>query len=300
MRAGIDIGGTKAVIALINDDEQIVRKSRVPTGAPCKEVVERVVRELTALCGLEGLRLADLTFVGVGIPGTVDEKGETVLNAPNLHWENEPLAWFFEDACGVRPRVAQDTRAAAWAEARRMPEKKCVACVTLGTGIGCGIVMNGRIWNGAMGTAGEIGHIPVVPDGRECNCGRHGCMEAYASGTGITRMAREKGIADSSEELFSLAEQGSEAAREILRQAVTYAAMSICAMMNTLSPDAVLFSGGLSAQQEWYVKPLITKIRSMAYKQELGEGLFLGMASLGGDAPAIGAAFLDGAYGGLK
>jgi glucokinase len=235
--------------------------------------------------------------VGIGVPGTVDGTGRVVVNAPNLGWRGEAFARYFEAACGVFPYLVQDTRAAALAESR-MPAlrgKRCVACVTLGTGIGCGVVLGGHIWHGGMGTAGEIGHIPVARGGRACACGRQGCMEAYASGTGMAHTARERGVAESSEALFALADQGDGAALAILDEATDFAAMGIAAMVNVLSPDAVLLSGGLCAQRAHYVAPLMRKIRERAYPQAVGEGFVLEVAALGADAPVIGAAILDAA-----
>lgn len=236
-----------------------------------------------------------ITFIGIGVPGTVDHEGDTVICAPNLRWKDEPVADFFEKAYGERPLLIQDTRAAAWAEARteRMKNKRCIACVTLGTGIGCGLVIEGKIWKGSLGTAGEIGHIPVVQNGRACACGRKGCMEAYASGTGIAKTAREQNLCETAEEVFYLAYQGNFLAKSILEQAVNYAAMSMAALINVLSPDALLFSGGMAAQKELYITPLIKKIKELAYQNALHPSLYIGTALLGNNAPVIGAAFLD-------
>lgn len=294
MRIGIDIGGTKAAIVLMDNQEQLVARCKVPTGAdrPCRQVIAEIVGAMQEMLAQQQVDLADVTFIGAGVPGTVDQTAQIVVHAPNLHWHNEPVGEYFIQACGKRVLLAQDTRAAAWGEYRARKDKCCVASVTLGTGIGCGIVLNGRIWHGALGTAGEIGHIPVSPGGRRCACGRSGCMEAYASGTGITCSAREQGVCDSSEELFALAGHGNMQALEILRDAVDQVAVSIVAMINVLSPDVVLFSGGLAAQQELFIHPLMERIRQWAYPQA-AEGLELAVSAMGGDAPAIGAAFID-------
>lgn len=295
MRVGIDIGGTKAALVLINDREEIVERRKVSTGAEksCREIAGNVAEAAEEMLGVRGKSMDDVSFVGIGVPGTVDAGKEIVVHAPNLNWKNEPLARYFEEASGKKPMLVQDTRAAAWCEARVRREKRCVVCVTLGTGIGCGIVIDGHVWHGALGTAGEIGHIPVKPDGRACACGRKGCMEAYASGTGIARSAREQQLAETSEEAFALAGQGNERALALLGHAVTCAAAGLTAMINLLSPDAVIFSGGLSEQKELYVEPLMMKIREMTYQQAVGEGFYMGVSSFGGEAPMIGAAFMD-------
>lgn len=294
MRMGIDIGGTKAALVLIGEKEEIIERKSIATGAEktCRAVAADVIRAAEEMLEARGMTMEDVAFVGVGVPGTVDGQGKTVLNAPNLRWKNEPLAAYIRELCGKTPVLVQDTRAAAWCEARRHRDKRCVVCVTLGTGIGCGIVIDGHIWHGALGTAGEVGHIPVVVGGETCACGKKGCLEAYTSGTGIARSAKVRHLAESSEEVFALAKQGDEKARALLSGAVTYAAVGICAIVNILSPDAVIFSGGLSGQKEYYVEPLMDKIRDMAYRQAT-ESLCMEVSSFGGEAPAIGAAFMD-------
>ncbi len=295
MRLGIDIGGTKANILLLDADESIRLSDRVETGTSenCEGTIRRICGRLENMLAQVGLTAKDIAFAGAGVPGTVDPTGSIVVNAPNLGWQNEPVSAYFEKYAGLQVTLVQDTRAAAWAEARKMPERKCVVCVTLGTGIGCGIVLNGHIWHGALGTAGEIGHIPVLPGGRRCNCRKTGCMEAYASGTGLGKTAREREIAEDCQGLFRLAQEGSPAARAAIDEAVCFAAQALTAVVNILSPDALLFSGGLAEQKELFVDPIMRKLKEMAYAQAMDEKLLVGMASLGGNAPAIGAAFLD-------
>lgn len=296
MRIGIDIGGTKAVIALVTEEGRIAHRRQIKMDArsDCAESLVPVAGALKDLLVEGNLSLCEISSVGIGVPGTVDAQGRTVVHAPNLGWIDEPVAERFEALCGLSPRLVQDTRAAALAEARigAGAGRRVVACITLGTGIGCGIVVDGQIYEGPLGTAGEIGHIPVVSGGRMCNCGRTGCMEAYASGTGIARAAKERGVAETSEEVFRLAERGDGRARAIIEEAVAYAAMGLCALINVLSPDAVLLSGGLSAQTALYVDPLIRAIRERAYALAVTDKLVLAVAALGTDAPVIGAALL--------
>ncbi len=295
-RLGIDVGGTKVNLVLTDRSGTLLRKTRldVPTGISCRDLMFLVADKARELLSAQGVSPDEVTAPGMGIPGTVD--GLTVLNAPNLHWLNEPCGEYFREAFGVAPILAQDTRAAAWGEYTLGAAKgrKCVVCVTLGTGVGCGIVLNGEIWHGALGTAGEVGHIPVKPNGRRCNCGRFGCMEAYASGTRLARTLAERpelGIADT-RALFHQAEKGNAEALAILDEAVTCAAQAICAVINVLSPDAVIFSGGLSAQDALYVQPLMRKLRDMAYPLAVDDRLLMATSVLGEDAPALGAAML--------
>ncbi len=295
-RIGIDVGGTKVNLALTSKEGKLLSKSRmdVPAGISCRTLMYAVADKARELLKAHGISADETVAPGMGIPGTVD--GLTVLNAPNLHWQNEPCGMYFRDAFGVEPVLMQDTRAAAWGEYTLGAAKgrKCVVCVTLGTGVGCGVVINGSIWLGALGTAGEVGHIPVIPNGRACNCGRFGCMEAYASGTGLARTLAEHpewGIADP-RELFRQAEINNPVALKVIDDAVTLAAQAISAVINVLSPDAVIFSGGLSAQEKLYVQPLMEKIRAMAYPLAVDSRLLMATSILGEDSPALGAAML--------
>jgi len=298
VRLGMDVGGTKVNIGLFKEDGHLLYKERYPVqrGAGAGEFMQLLAARADELLLSNGLTRADVVSIGIGVPGTTD--GHVVLNAPNLHWINEPCAEYFTLAFGKAPILAQDTRAAALGEYRlgAGQGKRVLICVTLGTGIGSGIIIDGHIFNGGMGTAGEVGHIPVVSDGRICNCGRRGCMEAYASGTGIFLSAKEDPYLhhriDSAHDVFMLAQKNDPIARKIIAEAVAYCGRALCAVINTLSPDALIFSGGMSSQMGLYIAPLIAHIRASAYALAVGEALKIDVSPLGEDAPMIGAAML--------
>ena len=301
VRLGIDLGGTKVNLGVLTGDGVILgkRKLAVPAGIGCEALMALVAGECKGLLSGLGLSVRDVGFAGMGVPGSVDRDQSVVLHAPNLHFVHAPCADLMEGCCGLRPRLVQDSRAAAWGEKcfGEAKDSSLLVCITLGTGIGCGIVYNGAIFHGALGTAGEVGHIPVTGDGWACSCGRFGCMESYASGTGIARMAAEhpefRGQALVSEQVFALAQNGNASAREIVRRAVNALGQALTAVINTLSPDALIFSGGMCTQRELYVDPLIACLRSHGYGLAVDERLKIGVSSLGSDAPMIGAAMLD-------
>lgn len=301
IRMGIDVGGTKANMGLLTGEGEIIARHKLmmPKGAQPDEQMKLIAEAAKKLVGDSGYTMDDLLFVGMGVPGTVDETNTIVLNCPNLGWINVHAAEQFYALCGIRPLVAQDSRASALGEYLCGSGKnaKVLVSVTLGTGIGGGIILNGKIYNGALGTAGEIGHIPVVTNGRLCGCGRHGCAEAYGSGTGIARSADEhpafKGLHLPSERIFELAEAGNADALEVISDCVEKLGCGLCAVINVLSPDAMIFSGGLCAQRKLYVDPLIKFIRTHAYSLGCNERLKIDVSILGADAPMIGAAMLD-------
>lgn len=187
---GVDIGGTKILAGTVTDEGEIVSTARRPTPRHDAEhvldVVAEVVRELA-----EGTD-DDLAGVGVGVAGLVDADRSRVYFAPNLRWSQVPVRALLEASTGLPVVVENDGNIAAWGEYRFGAGRGMgdLVLVTVGTGIGGGIVINGELFRGAHGAAGEIGHINAVPDGRPCGCGRNGCLEQYASGNALVREAR--------------------------------------------------------------------------------------------------------------
>lgn len=301
MRIGIDIGGTKANIGLLSDQGAVFSRRVEPMyrEKSCRKSFEHIARAVQEILEAHDLTLRDIRSMGIGVPGTVDVDGRVALNCPNLGWRNEPCAQYCEDILGISPLMAQDSRAAALGEYLFGGGQgaNLLILVTLGTGIGGGIIYQGSIFSGALGTAGEIGHIPVGGDGRVCGCGRVDCAESHGSGTGITQNAARhpafRGMNLKSEQVFALAEAGNQSALEVLRQSVEGLGQGLVAVVNTLSPDAMIFSGGLCVQRALYVDPLISYIRANAYALACGDGLRLDVTKLGSDAPMIGAAMLD-------
>lgn len=299
--AGVDIGGTKANIGLLDGAGRILTKRKVPVSATagCTAALEMAAGTLKELLAGLGAAYTGVVACGIGVPGTVSADGRRLIVTPNLGWADEDCAALFESLTGISTCLVQDTRAAAYGESRlgAARGRKLVLCVTLGTGIGAGIVMDGSIFHGALGGAGEIGHMIAVPGGRPCGCGKRGCMETYCSGRGIAETASQHpnwaGRTASSEEVFRAATLGNRAAIQIIAEAVDLLGAALTNVVNVLSPDAVVFSGGMCSQQELYVQPLIRYIRSHAYSLSADVGLLLATAELGEDAPMAGAAIMN-------
>lgn len=195
MRIGVDIGGTKIVGALIDDSGSMHGRFRLQSKgfASAQELAKGVAVEIEDLLAQNGLTKSDIEHFGVGIPGTADWVSGTVIYSPNLLGENVPLGQYIEEAVGMHPTVVQDSWAGAYAEYLfgQKQQYSDMLCVTLGTGIGCGVIQGGKVYAGMMHTAGEIGHVSIDMNGRPCSCGRRGCLETYASGTGIYNQAME-------------------------------------------------------------------------------------------------------------
>jgi glucokinase len=300
---GIDIGATKANIGLVTSSGKIIDSVRIPIqrNLSAEYFIEKLCQDVERLIESNGLKKEDITFYGVGVPGTADYKTGLVEYCPNLGWEDVPASAIFKKNLGVDVTVSQDSRLAAWAEyllgAGR--DFNSIICITVGTGIGCGIIIDGKIFHGAMNTAGEIGHSVFEKDGRLCNCGNHGCLERYSSGTGIIEQALEAypdkfvDRPHKSETVFELAYAGDQDMLKLIRNTVENLAMGIANAVAILSPEVVIISGGLCMHEELVIKPLGELINKYGYHSwVLKKQLKIEKAQMGPEAPMIGAALL--------
>ncbi len=300
---GIDIGATKANIGLVTSAGKIVGSVRIPV--PCnssaEDFIEKLCQEVERLIESSGLKRKDCTFYGVGVPGTADYKTGLVEYCPNLGWEDVPAGAIFKKRLGLEVRISQDSRLAAWAEYLLGAGRNysSIICVTLGTGIGSGIIIDGKIFHGAMNTAGELGHCVFEKDGRRCNCGNHGCLERYASGTGMIERALEaypEKLADrpqKAETVFELAYAGDEDVLRLIRGVVEDLAVGVANAVSILSPEAVIISGGLCTHEDLIIKPLRELVNRYGYHSWVRKKqLKIEKAQLGPEAPMIGAALL--------
>lgn len=302
-RIGIDVGGTKVNIGLIRPDGSVV-VHRVIASSGAKETklfVDRICSELLSMLSSVSVSLNQVQHIGIGIPGTADSKHGVVEYSCNLFGVNVPLGDLFQYRLGRSVLIVQDSWSAAWAEHLFGAGQGCqnLMCMTIGTGIGCGVLLDGKILSGVMHTAGELGHTPVVWGGRTCSCGRNGCLEAYASGTAIWSQAMErfpdklKDLPQRTESVFELALQNDDDALQLIEECVDKLAYGIAMGVNLLAMDTVVISGGICAQQKLVIDPLPQKILSYGYPAWAAKRAITVLpAHLGADAPMVGAAFL--------
>jgi glucokinase len=306
LNVGVDIGGTNIKFGIVDGKGRILRQRKVATNprSGCETILAAIVREISALLSEAALRADDVSSIGLGVPGTADSVHGTVVYAPNLFWRDVPIVAAIEPVFGIPVSIAQDTRAAAWAEYLVGSGRglRGVAAVTLGTGIGCGMVIEGRIFHGALNTAGEFGHQIVEIDGERCNCGRHGCLEAHAGGLAIVREA-EKSIPRIHELLrgdgeitvagvYRLAQSGNAQARRLTDSVLRYIGVGLVNLINLNSVEMICLSGGISnAPADLLLDPLVAFVRSRAYEMAAKQ-VRICRSKLGEDAPLIGAALL--------
>ena len=292
MRLGVDIGGTKIAIGLFDGEKKLAHGKYAV--AEVGDLPSFIKDKAAELAKSTDTALSDISFVGIGVPGTVSSDGSRLLKAPNISIIKEDLSERVSELIGAPVRLVQDSRAAALGEYLFGGARGAgvAVCVTVGTGIGTGIVIDGKIFNGGLGAAGEMGHIPSERSSRPCGCGKCGCLETVAAGKGLDMSAQELlGDGKDARDLFSAARAGHEGAIAILDEARHELGKGLTAIVNLLSPDVLLLSGGISAEAELYLGPIIEYVNSHCYSA--GSTVKISVAELGELSPLYGAAFAD-------
>jgi glucokinase len=251
LRIGIDIGGTKTDAVVISDDGRLIERIRLATGFGADAVVDSAADAIGQLLERTGLRLDEVRSVGIGIPGTVDSASGHVSHAVNLGFDTLDLGDALEDRLGIRVRVENDVKAAALGAYSLLaaPESEnapaSMAYLNLGTGLAAGLVLNGELWRGSWGAAGEIGHIPIDPSGALCPCGQRGCLETVASGSGIARQW-QRTDAKPAQSMFAAADAGDPYAVDVRSRFIDGIASAVRILVLTVDVDTVVIGGGLS------------------------------------------------------
>ena len=297
---GVDAGGTKVLGAIVDEDGNIVERHELPTNPRQAEVSIRDV----ALTLKE--REPSIDSLGVGAAGFIDLEGR-ITYAPNVQYGVADAGPWLAEELSLRVLVDNDANCAAWAEWKFGSGRgsRNMVLLTLGTGIGGGIVIEGRLYRGSNGMAGELGHVVIDPAGAECACGRVGCLEAQASGTAIGRMARQLGAVEAAEisedagytgsdlsgkQVAMAAEKGNRAAEGVIERAGRSLGSALADLTNIFDPDVFVIGGGASGTGEMILGPardeLAQQIRGARKTPEVI------LASLGNDAGVIGAADL--------
>jgi len=292
-KVGIDIGGTKINIGLFDAAEKKLISSKKTYMKDIENLRTHIKDVLHALCHENNISVKEVVSCGIGIPGTVSTDGKKIIKAPNIRILSDDMAEKIENTLHMPVCFVQDSRAAAWGEYLCGGGKgaNSVVCVTLGTGIGTGVVIDGKIYAGALGCAGELGHLPVKENGRPCGCGKVGCLEKYCAGGGLDITAQELlGDGKSSADLFEEAKSGNEKAKAVIFDAVKMLGAGLVSIINLMSPDCLLFSGGLSNQEEMYLNPVMDYIKEHCYMAN--KLPVIKKAELGDLSPLYGAAFI--------
>lgn len=314
---GVDLGGTNIAIGIVNEDFEIVKKGSVPTKP--ERGADAIVEDMAALSRklMEemGITMDDIVSAGVATPGTANNETGVVEYANNIPFLQYPLADKLSALLDGKPvYIENDANAAAKAEAMAGVAKgePYSVMITLGTGLGGGIIIGGKVYSGFNFAGAELGHIVIEKDGRQCSCGRKGCWEAYSSATGLVNItkdrivdARSTGRATSMEEMiggdldkvsartaFTAMKAGDEVAAEVVDEYISYLATGIVNIINIFQPNVLSIGGGVCNEGEYLTKPLLEKVWSETYSREGTPQTKIMIAKLGNDAGIIGAAVL--------
>ncbi|MFJ8245483.1 ROK family glucokinase [Peribacillus asahii] len=308
---GVDLGGTSTKLAFINTSGEIIYKWQVVTDISENgvHIIPNIVKEIDAKLAELKKKRSELLGIGMGAPGPVRSESGSVYEAINLGWRNYPLKDVLEKKTLLPVVIDNDANMAALGEMWKGAGQgaKDLVCITLGTGVGGGVIANGQVVHGASGAAGEVGHITVVTEnGAPCNCGHTGCLETVASATGIVRLAKgaltkkkisllqekmNEGNLLSAKLVFECAAEGDKLSLEIIEQTSHYLGMALAHIGNLLNPEKIVIGGGVSKAGDLLINSVRTVFQKHAFKR-VSKSTEILQATLGNNAGVIGAAWL--------
>lgn len=309
-RIGIDLGGTNIAAGLVDEKMNIVDRLTVPTNVPrpMAAIIDDMVALTRRLMERGGLTEADILSVGVGVPCTANGENGHMEDANNLGFDDEPFLPLLQEKLAVPVYFGNDANVAAWGEYLYGGyEEDSFIMVTIGTGIGGGIILNGKLWAGVNGAAGEFGHIGLTMEGVRCTCGRVGCFEAYASASALVAQARRVMMYDDTvlwelcggelsqleaKLVFDGAAAGDEVCIRLLDRYTGYLAEGITSIINAFQPANLCIGGGVSRAGDALLLPLKEKVWKGLYSKNSKRNTNITLAKLDNDAGIIGAALL--------
>ena len=311
---GVDLGGTNVAVGIVDENGKIVKKTSSPTPVDSGyEGVVKVMVELSQKLITEtGIAIDEVNSVGIGCPGSIDYKKGSVAYCNNLKFFDAPIKDEFQKHWNIPVILENDANAAAYGEYIAAGEdSKVFVAVTLGTGVGGGVIIDGKIFTGSNGAGAELGHSTLVHNGEPCSCGKLGCWEAYASATALIRQTRAE-IEKSPDSLmakialengrvngrtaFDAAKQGDEAGQRVVDAYLKYVADGIVSMVNIFQPNKVVIGGGISNEGDYILKPIREFVEKNDYNK-LFTRVKIDTATLLNDAGIIGAAFAAKNFG---
>lgn len=308
---GIDLGGTNIKVGVVNEKYEIVGKSSIKTNLPrpAEAIADSIAEAVELALENAGVTLADVNSVGIGTPGAANRNSGIVLYSNNLGFNNVNLGEMLKQRLDKDIYVENDANAAAYGEYLAGAGKGYdnVVVITLGTGVGGGIIIDGKIYTGFNFCGAEIGHTVIEYNGRPCSCGRKGCFEAYASATALINFTKEAMLDNPDSKLWEIAggidgvdgktafdgmRAGDEAGKKVVETYISYLGCGLTNVVNIFQPQMLLIGGGVCKEGENLTKPLEEIIKRDAYCIDPDCSTKLDIAKLGNDAGIIGAAFL--------
>ena len=309
---GIDLGGTNIVAGVVNENYEIISKASTKTNLPRpeKEIADDMAKMAVKATTDAGLTMDDIEWIGIGTPGIANSETGIIEYSNNLGFNNTPMVKYISEATGKQAFVENDANAAAYGEyvAGAAKGAKNAVCITLGTGVGGGIIVDGKIYSGSNFGGAEIGHTVIEVDGPQCTCGRKGCFEVFSSATGLIRMTKEAMDADktsvmhkitldrkgkvSARTSFEAMRMGDPAAKAVVDKYIKYLAAGITNTINIFQPDVLCIGGGVCNEGDPLLLPMKEIVKKEVYTRNSKKNTEIVIAKLGTDAGIIGAAFL--------
>ena len=308
---GIDLGGTNIKAGVVNENYEIISKATTKTllPRPAEEICADMAKISLEAVEQAGLTLDDIESVGIGTPGTANSATGIIEYSNNLGFLNLPVVEIMQKHINKPVYVENDANAAAYGEyvAGAAKGANDAVCITLGTGVGGGIIINGKIYSGFNFAGAEIGHTVVDPNGPECTCGRKGCFEVFSSATGLVRMTKEAMLEDKSSIMWQMNEEdgkvsartafnamraGDRAGKAVVDKYIRYLACGITNTINIFQPDILCIGGGVCNEGDPLLLPLKELVAKEVYTKNSAKNTEIVIAKLGNDAGIIGAAFL--------
>ena len=315
-KIGIDLGGTNISIGIISEKAEILSKFSVPVKKPstAEDIIGDIALGIFSLLNQAALNSSDIDLIGVGIPGIADFDAGVVIYTPNLNMRNLQIKEILKNKTGISVKINNDANCAALGEALAGAAKgvKNAILLTLGTGIGSGIIIDGKIYSGCNSAAGELGHSVIVVDGRKCGCGRNGCFEAYASATALIKDAVDtlsdypgsqiikacEGQIDSidGKMIFEAAKIGDTCAKIVIDRYIKYLGEGIITVVNIFRPEKIILGGGIANSGDLLIDSVNEYIKDKCMGGENVPVPPIVKAALGNDAGVIGAGMLEHGY----
>ncbi|HCI59682.1 ROK family protein [uncultured Ruminococcus sp.] len=314
-RLGIDLGGTNIVAGVVDKKYKIVAKASCKTAVPRpeSEICDSMAEVAKKAVEKAKLTMDDIESVGIGVPGAVNPKTGVIEYSANLFFHNWEVVEMMEERLGKKVHIENDANAAALGEylAGSAKGARNAVAITLGTGVGGGIIIDGKIYSGSNFAGAELGHMVIVKDGKECACGRRGCWETYASATGLINLTKQKILSEKLEfsymlklcdgdinkvngrTAFDAMRDGDPTAKSVVEEYISYLSCGLVNIINIFQPDVLCIGGGISNEGENLLGPVRSYVERERYTKHNDKQTVICKCTLGNDAGIIGAAYLD-------
>ncbi len=313
---GIDLGGTNIAVGVVDENFKIIGRGKMKTNCPrpAEEICDDMATAAKMAIEDAGITMDEIDTIGIGAPGSIDPFNGVIAISNNLRFENVSMGEMLKERLGRDVFLENDANAAAYGEFLAGAGKgtKDMVAITLGTGVGGGIIIGGKLFSGSNLAGGELGHTVIVHNGEPCTCGRKGCWEAYASATGLIKLTKKAMQANPDSKMWELCggdinnvsgrtsydgmRAGDKTAIEVVNDYEDYVACGVTNMVNIFQPEVLCIGGGISKEGDTLLQPIVGKVATDRFSKNVAKQTLVKIAELGNDAGIIGAAYIHRLY----